>query len=964
LVTWLAVIAFSCWSAPPAFAQTPTADQIDSLRNLSPEQQQAILESMQSGGGSGRGSRSTSDPRVQFPELVGPRNQNKQRTDASGSAQTSREPRFKANDSLLLNIEIRQLEPRAPDFDEAERKNRINNAQLPQVQQQAATAPAPAANPNDPAKSRIEAGQRAAIERTDEELRQLKDLRERLLRRNPYKLDKSGVLNVLELGPIQLAGLTQEEARERIAAELVLKDFIVQVTRLPLRATGLEALKPFGYDLFAGAPSTFAPATDVPVPAEYIVGPGDMIEVQLVGSTKGRYTLAVGRDGRINFPELGPIAVSGRRFEEVRLQLEQRVRDQMIGTQASVGIGELRSIRIFVLGDAESPGSYTVSGLSTVTNALFYSGGVKKIGSLRRIELKRNGVTISKVDLYDLLLKGDTRADVRLLPGDVIFVPPIGQTVSVAGEVRRPAIYELNGESTVRQLVDMAGGFTSQAEPQRSTLERVDDGRQRITVDVDLAVAAGSVMAVRNGDILRVPEIRPVLEDSVSLVGYLYRPGEFQYVSGMRLLDVLPSMDELKPNADRNYLLIRRELPPDRRIIVFSADLEAAIRAPNSGTNFLLAPRDRIYVFDLESGRDRIVDPLLRELRMQSNLAGPTREVSVAGKVKVPGKYPLEVAMHVGDLIRAGGSLDESAYGGEAEITRYALDSNGERKAHLITVDLQRVMAGDPAANVELQPFDYLLIKEAPLWANQDVVEIKGEVRFPGKYPIKRGETMRSLMERAGGVTDLAFVPGAVFTRKELKERERKQIDVLATRMQSDVAQFSLQNAAESGKDANSAMAVGQSLLAELRNAKPVGRLVIDLNKSARAAPGSNEDIVLKDGDQLLIPRVTQEVTVIGEVQSTTSHLYDPALSRSDYVNKSGGLTPRADSKRVYVVKADGSVVVDSGAGRWFGSDHIAPGDTIVAPLDTERMRPLPFWSAVTTIIYNLAISAAAVNSF
>jgi hypothetical protein len=183
--------------------------------------------------------------------------------------------------------------------------------------------------------------------------------------------------------------------------------------------------------------------------------------------------------------------------------------------------------------------------------------------------------------------------------------------------------------------------------------------------------------------------------------------------------------------------------------------------------------------------------------------------------------------------------------------------------------------------------------------------------------------------------------------------------------MQSDVAQFSLMNAAETGKDANQAMAVGQSLLAELRNAKPIGRLVIDLNRSMRAAPGAESDIVLKDGDELIVPRITQEVTVIGEVQGTTSHLYNPSLSRDDYVSMSGGLTPRADNDRIYVVKADGSVVANAG-GKWFnrGGAEIAPGDTIVAPLDTERMRPLPFWTAVTTIVYNLAVSAAAVGSF
>ena len=202
-------------------------------------------------------------------------------------------------------------------------------------------------------------------------------------------------------------------------------------------------LKPFGYDLFRATPTTFAPATDIPVPTEYVIGPGDTFEVLLIGAGGGRYRLVVGRDGVVDFPELGPIAVAGVRFDAARDLLEQRVAEQMIGMRASISMGALRSIQVFVLGEAESPGSYTVSGLSTITNALLVSGGAKTIGSLRNIQLKRGGQIVGRIDLYDLLLNGDTSADQRLQPGDVIFIPPVGPTVAISGEVRRPAIYEV-----------------------------------------------------------------------------------------------------------------------------------------------------------------------------------------------------------------------------------------------------------------------------------------------------------------------------------------------------------------------------------------------------------------------------------------------------------------------------------------------------------------------------------------
>lgn len=937
-------------------AQTPSAGQIEMFQNLPPEQQQAILESLGRGGTlSADGVRS--DRQLLFPDTV--RQRQRDRMDEDEAADSDqREARFKGEDTILLTLEIRRFERRAPEIEEKERRERQQNANQPAVPGRQLQIPQMEAR----ADSTAESERREAIERTQEETDRLEDFRERVLRRNPYRLDKWGILNVPELGPIPLAGLTVEEATQRIAAEVRLKDFIVVVTRLPLKPVGTRALKPFGYDLFAGTPTTFAPATDVPVPAEYVVGPGDTIQVQLTGNTKGRHALVVGRDGRINFPELGPIAVGGMRFEQMRDELESRVREQMIGTQASIGMGELRSIRVFVLGDAEIPGSYTVSGLSTVTNALFVSGGVKKIGSLRNIQLKRDGRTVTTLDLYDLLLKGDTRADVRLLPGDVIFIPPVGATVGLAGQVRRPAIYELKHETTAADLLGLGGGLLPDADPAIATLERVNDQRQRVTVNVNLADASGRGLALRSGDILQVPVIRPTLEDSVVISGHVHRPGQYQFSPGMRIADVIPSLDELKPNADQRYILVRREIPPDRRIRIFSANLEQAITQPETAANFELAARDQIYVFDLETGRDRIIEPLMRELRMQSRIDEPTQEVSVAGKIKVPGKYPLEPGMRLSDLLRAGGSLDEAAYGAQAELTRYEVVNGESRQAELIEIDLRKALLGDPSADIALRPFDYLVIKEVPLWAAQEEVEIRGEVKFPGRYPIHRGETLRALMARAGGLTDLAFAEGAVFTREELKEREKKQIETLAKRMESDLAQLSLMSAQETGKDASQALSVGQSLLSNLRESKPVGRLVIDLNRVMIARPGSEQDVLLRDGDRLLVPRLTQEVTVIGEVQSATSHLYSRDLSRDDYIAMSGGLTPRADDDHIYVVRANGSVFTRP-SNTWFsGGVEIKPGDTIVVPLDTERMRPLPFWTGVTSIIYQLAVAVLAVD--
>ncbi len=809
--------------------------------------------------------------------------------------------------------------------------------------------------------------------KTDEEKERINKLRELILRNNPYKLNHFGVLEVPGLPAIPLAGLTADEATNRLSADPDLHDFIVKVTLLRLQPFEDAALKPFGYTLFEGEPTTFAPVSDIQVPLDYIVGPGDTLNVQLYGNEPAIYGLTVGRDGRINFPKLGPILVSEMSFEAAKALIEQKVEQQLIGSRVSVTMGDLRSIRVFVLGEANKPGSYTVSGLSTMTNALFVSGGVKKIGSLRNIELKRDGHLVTTLDLYDLLLHGDTSHDRQLRPGDVIFIPPIGKTVSVYGAVERPAIYELKTETTMAQVVELAGGLLPDADGKIAQLERIQPSALRLMKDVDLTSLLGRSEEVANGDKLRVPAIRPTLERSIELAGYVFRPGNFEFRPGLRLSDILTSFDELRPNADRHYIMIRREVPPEEKVEVISADLEKALHARGSSGDPLLQPRDKIQVFNLTSSRERVLEPLLRDLELQGTPDNPAQVVSIDGKVNAPGRYPLEPEMRVSDLIRAGGSLEDSAYAGQAELTRYEVIDGNARQTALIPVDLAAVRRGDPAYDLSLKPYDLLVIKTTPQWELPGSIELAGEVRFPGKYPILRGETLSSVLRRAGGFTDLAFDEGAVFIREELKKREKDQLETLTNRLQSDLAALSLEAVASSAATSNSgsaagasqALVIGQQLVGQLRDTKPVGRLVINVDRVMKGLTGGPSDVQLRDGDKLLVPKKTQEITILGEVQSPTSHVFQAGLSRDDYIAKSGGPTQKADRKRIYIVRANGDVVTGERSG-WFRrsqSIEMRPGDTIVVPLDTERVRSLPLWQAVTTIVYNLAVALLAIRS-
>jgi protein involved in polysaccharide export with SLBB domain len=804
----------------------------------------------------------------------------------------------------------------------------------------------------------IEFARRAsAVTQTSEE--DLLDLQERMEDGNPYRLDDSGRLYLPGVPAIELAGLDVDEATIRVRAERQLRPFDVIITRLPLVPIGTEALEPFGYDLFGDdVPSTFAPVTDIPVPTDYVIGPGDTIYVQLFGNTNAEYPLTVNRDGTITFPEIGPVTVAGLLFTELRDAINQRVSEQMIGVRANTTLGELRSIRVFVLGDVARPGSYTVSALSTMTNALFASGGVKEIGSLRRIALIRNGTTVTTLDLYDLLLRGDTRGDGRLQPGDVIFVPPIGPTVAIDGEVRRPAIYEIRGEQNVSELLTLAGGLNAMANRGDVKLERIVPGRGIAVTDIDLA-AAGAREPVRDGDVLRVLPNLEQLESSVRLAGNVQRPGLYQWSEGMVLSDLLPSPELVKPLSDLNYVLIRRENAPNVDVDVLSADLDAIWQRRPGAVDVALQARDTVYVFNREIGRRQVVDPLIEVLQAQAGPNEPLPIVRVGGQVRAEGEYPLEPGMRVSDLLRAGGGLSDAAYVTEAELTRYAVVNGEYRETELMTVNLAALRSGDSVANLALAPYDYLNIKEVSRWRGQETVTLRGEVVFPGTYPIRQGETLRSVLERAGGLTSFAFPQGSVFTRVDVRDRQREELTTLANRVEADLASLSL-----SDPDASDAINIGQTLLNQLRNTAPTGRVTIRLEDIIAAR--TTTELILQDGDELSVPEFRQEVAVLGEVQYPTSHLYEPGLGRDDYIGRSGGLTSRADEDRVYVVRANGEVVTTGGA-RWFNRGaglEIQPGDTVVAPIEVDRLRPLALWASVTQIAYNLAIAAAAVNSF
>ncbi|HEY2201883.1 MAG TPA: SLBB domain-containing protein, partial [Solirubrobacteraceae bacterium] len=534
-------------------------DQLQTFQGLTPEQQQAIRNAL---GGTSQVTGS-SDLGLRRPSEVSQADQQEQmrreRQRSAEGAEGPLVPVLESEDWVIIEIDY-QLPPRPiPPYlqalysgasstglgSPAAASQSAASATQAAAAQIAAQTGVPSANSNTTTAAvggqvigNANGGPVTPFEAqlSDDDRARLDALMSLIRSRNPYRLSRDGALGLPGFPPIDLLGLTEEQATLRLKVEPAFRGIDIRLTRLPLKKTGAEGLKPFGYDLFDRGVSTFAPVTNVPVPSSYIVGPGDELDVQLYGNQNRSLRLVVARDGHINLPELGPINVAGQTFEQVKSEIETRVQRQMIGVHASVSMGDTRSIRVFVVGEAKYPGSYTVSGLATITSALYAAGGAKVAGSLRSIQLKRNGALVRQFDLYDLLIRGDTTDDAKLLQGDVITIPSVGATVGIDGEVRRPAIYEIKNESTVADLMNLAGGLTPEADRSNAMLTRIDANQHRIVVPVDLTAGA-STEALRNGDLVRVMRLRPTLDSGVVVQGYLYTPGAFAYRQGMHLSD-------------------------------------------------------------------------------------------------------------------------------------------------------------------------------------------------------------------------------------------------------------------------------------------------------------------------------------------------------------------------------------------------------------------------------------------
>lgn len=687
----------------------------------------------------------------------------------------------------------------------------------------------------------------------------------------------------------------------------------------------------YGRNLFDHVPTTFAPLNRLPVTNDYVVGPGDEIEIRTWGQIDLNGRLVVDRDGQVFLPKVGSVAVAGLKYEQLPQYFRTVIGRVFRNFDLTVGLGQLRSVQVFVLGQARRPGSYTVSSLSTLVDALFSSGGPSGTGSMRRIQLKRNNVVVSDFDFYDLLLKGDKSKDARLLPGDVIYIPPAGPTIAIAGSVNMPAIYELREETTLADAIEMAGGLASTADGQKAVVERIEKHNTRLVEEFPLAVP-GSGRELKDGDLVRIFALSPRFENSVTLRGNVARPGRMEWHGGMRLRDLIPNQDAL---ITRDYW---------------------------RSTNWVASTGERK---DRETSRD-----YWRATNQGSNKDdGPTVDLS-------PGSDP---------GAGAGGAAAAETAKLRNQIAHNAPEINWDYAViqrlnpedltmRLIPFNLGKlVLGGDERENLALDAGDVVTIFSqsdiaVPLAKQSKFVRLEGEFKSAGVYRAEVGENLRHLVERVGGFTPNAYLYGAEFTRESVRAEQQKGLNELIEKLEEDIFHNAAAPAGVNPEDVaeqRAKLEAQRQLVEKLRQVKAQGRVVLDLTSSSTAV-GDLPEIALEDGDRLLVPFRPATIELLGEVYNKNSFLYRRAERVDDYLKRAGGPTRDADQGRMFVIRADGSILSrQSVKGLWsggFASLRLMPGDAIVVPERLTRgsvLRGLRDWSQVFS---QFALGAAAVR--
>jgi protein involved in polysaccharide export with SLBB domain len=716
-------------------------------------------------------------------------------------------------------------------------------------------------------------------------------------------------------------------------------------------------LERFGAALFrnsAAAPDK-APLS-VPVGPDYVLGPGDELVIDYWGTSSQHIQRLVDREGRVSIPEAGSVVVAGRTLGEVQQTIQKMLSHQLRGVSVDVTLGKLRTVRVYVVGDVKNPAAYDISSLSTALSALIAAGGPTETGSYRTVKHYRGKALVEEVDLYDLMLKGVSSGEVHIESGDSILVPPIGPQVTVAGKVRRPAIYELRKEQTLDQILELAGGVPVSGELSRIRVERIQAHQRKEMISVNVAGGAGLQAAddafkrfrIQDGDVVTVLPILPYSNRAVYLEGHVFRPGKFSFKDGFKVTDLVASYDDLLPEpADRAEIV--RLHPPDFTPVVIAFNLRDVLAKRVEPPS--LEPFDTVRIF----GRYETDGP----------------KVSIFGEVLRPGEYPLSEKMTAAELLRMAGGFKRAAYQAAADLTSYSIIDGDHVDLEHREVPIGRALAGEADTDVLLKAGDVLTIRQIGGWNDiGGAISVSGEVMHPGRYGIQRGEHLSSILKRAGGFSNEAYPYAALLDRAQVREAAAKSREDMVTQIQAQNVGGTTGSTGSAGSSSSSSSRTSavsqererQQLLAKLKQLQPSGRLLIHVSSQIEKWEGTQSDVEVRPGDTLYIPKKPAFVMVAGQVYNPIAITFSTGKHAGWYLKQAGGPTTLANKKEIIVVRANGTVV-GRGSGEWWSgnvlSTTLQAGDTIFVP---EKGGSTAFFKNLSQSISLLSGAAVAVS--
>ena len=731
----------------------------------------------------------------------------------------------------------------------------------------------------------------------------------------------------------------------------------------------------FGQSLFLQPPSTFAPIDWMQVPSDYVIGPGDELQIEIWGQVQANLRVTVDRAGEIYIPQVGQVAVAGVHYSDLEENLKRQLSKIFKNFDLSANIGRLRSIQIVVVGNARYPGTYTISSLSTLVNAIFASGGPAPQGSLRHIQVRRDGATITDFDFYDLLIKGDKSKDVRLQSGDVLYIPPVGPLVAISGSVNTPAIYEIKDNSSLHDLIQTAGGLSTVAGTSKITIDRVVDHQARKTLEFPYD-AQSRVLPLKDGDIVRVLSIVPRFEDTVTLRGNVANPGRYPWKAGMRISDLIPNAQAL----------LTRDYWRNRAAIVSGLATEYPIHSESSENHRptfnqqSTSPNYNSNTSGSANQNSSAGAPNGSSPNTGNDRAGQAAQQSPRSDLSSSNERPMGDPRN---SVTTGSGTNASIVKNVAEDLRrstpeinwdYAVIQRvnpEDLSSKLIWMNPRKaIIEHDEKSNLELQPGDIITIFSqrdisVPQTERSQYVILEGEVTRPGVYKLEPNETLRSVLERAGGLTPDAYIYGSQFTRESARVDQQKSLDELAQTMEVQIRQSSVSVAASSAPgDLPQMQAAQEAIISQLRNTRATGRVALPIKPTDKNITDF-PDMVLEDSDRLVIPHMPSTVSVVGDVYNPGSFIFQPKNTAGSYLEIAGKGKPQSDLHHAFVLRANGVVVAANNVNGLFSGDKFSrirlyPGDQIVVPYKLPTgafIRGLRDWTQIGS---QLALTAAA----